>query len=111
MLLLLRMLLNQWDSGLAGRSVTVRIRQVNYASMRGMKLLKLVVVQHLLRARSCPWTQIQIGCVLLLLMLGLLLLLLEQLLVAALAVTAEVDAMLRFSSCWSSSSCRAIATQ
>lgn len=34
-----------------------------------MELFKLVVVQHLLRSRSRPWTQGQIGCDLLLLLL------------------------------------------
>ena len=62
--------------------------------MRRVKLLKLIVVQHLLRSGSRPWTQGQIGNLLLL----LLLLNLKQLLMTSLPVTAQVDTMLRFSS-------------
>ena len=59
-----------------------------------MELLKLVILmQHLLRTRSRPWTQGQIGDLLLL----LLLLNLQQLLIASLPMTTQVNAMLRFS--------------
>ena len=69
-------------------------KNVSHTSMRRMDLLKLVLMQHLLRARSRPWTQGQIGDLLLLL---LLLLNLQQLLIASLPMTAQINTMLRFS--------------